>query len=212
MCVPGSEKDPKETVRCGYDLAADAYAQLENGIEWPRMKWLRKVLSRLEPNSAVLDLGCGSAMPAGPEIAKAHRLTGVDISEAQIERAQRNVSSGTFVRGDLGSVVFSPDAFDAVLSFYTLEHIPRVEHAAVLRRIHSWLRGGGLLLFSIEAGDYDDVTGEWLGVPMFLSCFDPETTRGLARNAGFEILETEVEVQIEAGKEIPYLWVLARRP
>ncbi len=45
----------------------------------------------------------------------------------------------------------------------------------------------------MEAGEYDDVMGTWLGVPMFLSCFDPETMKGLVSEAGFELLETAIE-------------------
>jgi hypothetical protein len=67
------------------------------------------------------------------------------------------------------------------------------------------------MLLSIEAGEYDDVMGEWLGVPMFLSCFDPETMRRLVITAGFELLETAIETQVEHSTAIPYLWVLAHK-
>ena len=64
---------------------------------------------------------------------------------------------------------------------------------------------------SMEAGEYDDVTGKWLGVPMFISCFDPETMKRLVNRASFEILETAIEVQVEQNHDVPYLWVLARK-
>jgi cyclopropane fatty-acyl-phospholipid synthase-like methyltransferase len=59
------------------------------------------------------------------------------------------------------TIEFPPDCFDAVVSFYTLEHIPRQEHKTVLRRIYKWLRDGGFLLLSIEAADFDDVISEY---------------------------------------------------
>jgi ubiquinone/menaquinone biosynthesis C-methylase UbiE len=208
--TPDSQ-DVKQLVAQGYDQVARDYARLEGEAKWPRLVWLKELLDHLPPGSSVLDLGCGSADPAGVEVAKAHRLTGVDISQAQIDLARRNVPTGHFLHGDATSVEFPDAAFDAVVSFYTLEHMPRREHAAILRRIHHWLRAGGLLLVSLEAGDYDDVVGEWLGAPMFISCFDPETTKRLVEEAGFELLETAVEAQVEAGREIPYLWLLARK-
>jgi hypothetical protein len=73
---------------------------------------------------------------------------------------------------------------DAVVSFYTLEHIPSAEHKTVLRRIGKRLRVGGLLLMSMEAGDYDDVMGEWLGVPVLISCYDPNTMKRMVNEAG----------------------------
>jgi ubiquinone/menaquinone biosynthesis C-methylase UbiE len=201
----------KQMVEQGYDQVAHEYARLEGESEWPRMRWLGKLLARLDPGSSVLDLGCGSGDPADVEIAREHQVTGVDISQVQIDLARRNVPAGRFVHGDAASVEFPPGSFDAVVSFYTLEHIPREEHRAVLRRIHEWLRVGALLLVSMEAGEYKDVTGEWLGVAMFISCFDPETTKGMVSEAGFDLLETAIETQVEQGVGVPYLWLLGRK-
>jgi ubiquinone/menaquinone biosynthesis C-methylase UbiE len=204
-------QDPKRVVEQGYDRVAHDYARLEGETEWPRMRWLRRLLDRLQPGSSVLDLGCGSGDPADVEIARKHRVTGVDISQTQIDLARQNVPTGYFLHGDAASVELPSASFDAVISFYTLEHLPRREHETVLRRIYHWLRAGGLLLISMEAGEYDDVMGKWLGVPMFISCFDPETMKRLVDEAGFELLETAVETQVEGGHEVPYLWLFARK-
>ncbi len=203
--------NPKTIVETGYDQAAEAYSRLEGHQQWPRMKWLGKVLATLDPGSAVLDLGCGSGDPADIEIARLHNVTGVDISRTQVRKARRNVPRGRFLHGDLEVLDFPAACFDAVVSFYTLEHLPREQHGPLLRRIHDWLRPGGLLLFSYEAGEMNDVTGEWLGVPMFLSAFDPETIKGLVQAAGFEIEETDSETQLEGDREVPYLWILAQK-
>ncbi len=201
--------NPKTVVEDGYDQVADTYSRLEGHQRWPRMKWLQKVLARLEPKSSVLDLGCGSGDPADIEIARHHRITGVDISSAQVYMARQNVPQGRFIHGDLAALEFPGDSFDAVVSFYTLEHLPRAQHGEILERIQGWLRPGGLLLFSCEAGDVDDVTGEWLGVPMFFSSFDSQTMTGLVEEAGFEVVESEIESQMEQNREVKYLWTLA---
>ena len=204
-------KSPQSIVQSGYDQVAEAYSLLEGDQRWPRLEWLSKVLARLDPGSAVLDLGCGSGDPADIEIAKLHHVTGVDISGTQIELARRSVPGGRFIHADLGALDFPDGSFDAVVSFYTLEHLPREQHGQILGRIHDWLRPGGLLLFSYEAGEMNDVTGEWLGVDMFFSTFDSETITRLVEEAGFEIVETETETQLEQDREVPYLWILARR-
>jgi ubiquinone/menaquinone biosynthesis C-methylase UbiE len=203
--------DPKQIVAQGYDQVAHDYNRLEGETAWPRMRWLKKLLSRLEPNSSVLDLGCGSGDPADIEISKAHNVTGIDISQTQIDLARQNVPTGNFLHGDAGSVEFAAASFDAVISFYTLEHIPREEHRTILRRVYQWLRAGGFLLISIEAGDFDDVIGEWLGVPMFISCFGPETMKQMIDEAGFELLETAIEIQVEQSRDVPFLWVFGRK-
>ena len=204
-------EDPKHIVEEGYDRVAEAYSRLEGRSQWPRIKWLEKVLTRLEPGSSVLDLGCGSGDPADIEIARLHRVTGVDTSNVQVELARQNVPRSKFIHGDLSSLDFPHGSFDAVVSFYTLEHLPREQHGEILQRIHDWLRPGGLLLFSYEKGDRNDITVQWLDVPMFFSLFDPEAIGGFVQDARFKILETNVESQLEQNREVPYLWILARR-
>jgi cyclopropane fatty-acyl-phospholipid synthase-like methyltransferase len=138
-------------------------------------------------------------------------VTGVDISETQIKLSKKNVPEGNFIHGDVGSIDFPSGSFDAIVSFYTFEHIPRVEHKKILKQIHQWLNPNGYILISIEAGDYDDVIGEWLGVPMFISCYGPEMMRQMVAEAGFMILDTDIEIQIEGETEIPFLWIFAQK-
>jgi SAM-dependent methyltransferase len=185
---------------------AAQYVRLEEGDGWPRTRWLEKLLRALPPGSSLLDLGCGSGGPAGILVAQKHILAGVDLSREQIKCARRNVPFGTFLHADAASIQFPDASFDAVVSFYTLEHIPRAEDVALLASIHRRLLACGLLLVSLEAGEAEGMVGEWLGVPMFFSCFDPEIMVQKVRVSGFEILETAVETQIEQGIEIPYLW------
>lgn len=85
-------------------------------------------------------------------------------------------------------------------------------HAALLMSIHRWLREGGWLLITFETGDQPGTVGEWLGAPMFFSHFDAATNERLIRDAGFEIVRAEEEEQLEGGRPVPYLWVLARKP
>ena len=153
----------------------------------------------------------GSGDPADVKISEDHKVTGVDISQTQIDLARQNVPTGNFLHGDAGSVEFPAASFDAVISFYTLSHIPRQEHETILRRIYQWLRPGGLLLISVDAEEHDDLVGDWLGVPMFFSCFDPQTTKRLVNEAGFELLETAIETQVEQSHDVPFLWLLARK-
>jgi cyclopropane fatty-acyl-phospholipid synthase-like methyltransferase len=205
------ETDPRAIVESGYDAVADRYAALESrDQEWPRMRWLRELLDRLEPGARVLDAGCGNGLPATREIAIKHEAVGIDISAAQIDRARANVPAARFVHSDLTEVEFD-EPFAAIAAFYVIEHVPRNEHAATLERFHRWLEPGGLLLFTIEPEDEPGIVGDWLGRPMFFSQHDAETTLRLVREAGFKILRAELEDQLEGERDVSYMWVLARR-
>jgi hypothetical protein len=37
-------------------------------------------------------------------------------------------------------------------------------------------------------------------------------TLALVRRAGFEVVDSAIETQLEGEREVPYLWVIARRP
>jgi cyclopropane fatty-acyl-phospholipid synthase-like methyltransferase len=201
-------------VERGYDQIADAYAALEaEGAEWPRMRHLRALLSRLPSGGDVLDLGCGNGVPEMVAIQDRHRGVGVDLSSAQIERAREKVPGARFIHGDMLAVAFADASFDAIVSFYAIEHVPREVHGPLFERFYRWLRPHGRLLFTLEAGgDEPGRTGEWLGVPMFFSHYDADTTATLLEHAGFVVERREVESQLEGDREIEYVWFHARKP
>ena len=145
-----------------------------------------------------------------PRYAEQHRATGIDISENQIELARRNVPEARFVQGDVMQIGFPSEAFDAIVAFYVIEHVPREEHADLFARWARWLRPGGHLLFTIEPHDEPGVVGDWLGAPMFFSHFDSQKTLMLMQGAGFILVDQAVEVQLEKDHDVAYMWVLAQ--
>jgi cyclopropane fatty-acyl-phospholipid synthase-like methyltransferase len=213
MCIPkkASPPDTNALAEAAYDKVYAEYNKLAENDIWPRKRWVDRLLQHLSPHSAVLDIGCGSGVPADQQIAAQHSLTGVDISQAQIDLARRNVPSGRFFKADLSLLQFPESTFDAVVSFYTIEQVPRRTHAQLFARIATWLKPGGYLLLSVEAADYEDARGTWLGVPIFLSVYKPEQTKEIITQTGFQILDTGIENQFEGDHEVPYLWILAQR-
>jgi ubiquinone/menaquinone biosynthesis C-methylase UbiE len=205
-------RDVDRLVAAGYDRVADAYEGLEGGGEWPRMRRLDDLLARLRPGSRVLDLGCGSGVPALRAIAAAgHSAVGVDVSPGQLERAARNVPEAELVRASALDLELPGESLDAVVVLYAIEHLPRAAHAALLASIQRWLRGCGWLLITFETGDEPGVVGDWLGAPMFFSHFDARTSERLVREVGFEVVWAEEETQSEGERAVPYLWLLARK-
>ncbi|HEY6396223.1 MAG TPA: methyltransferase domain-containing protein, partial [Solirubrobacteraceae bacterium] len=89
--------DTRDLVERGYDMVALEYAKLESReAPWPRMRQLELMLERLPRGSHVLDIGCGSGVPAATRIVQDHRVSGIDISGRQIELARSNVPDGEF--------------------------------------------------------------------------------------------------------------------
>jgi hypothetical protein len=57
-----------------------------------------------------------------------------------------------------------------------------------------------------------EVEEDWLGAPMYFSHYDAETNRHLVQEAGMQIERASVEITDEDGVQIPFLWVVARKP
>jgi hypothetical protein len=60
-------------------------------------------------------------------------------------------------------------------------------------------------------GNDGAVEEDWLGAPMYFAGDDAETNLARVRASGFEVLRAELVPQVEFGREVAFLWVLARR-
>jgi cyclopropane fatty-acyl-phospholipid synthase-like methyltransferase len=202
--------DPKRLVASAYDRVADSYLA-RYGASTVRDHWLSELLKRLpsKGGARVLDLGCGAGIPVTRALVTAgHTVVGVDGSAAQISRARDNVPVVEFIHIDMTAVDFPTHSFDAVTAFYSITHVPRLEHDNLLRRVNAWLKPGGLLVASFGADALTDWRGDWLGTKMFFSHYDAETNLALLRGAGFAIERSEVMDQDDENAR--FLWVIAR--
>jgi hypothetical protein len=112
----------------------------------------------------------------------------------------------------MAALNLAPASFDAVAAFYSIIHLPRAEHAGLLRAIAAWLRPGGLLVATMGAGaEPGDIEPDWLGAPMYWSHYDSSTNRGLVEQAGLAILSAREETAAEDGQPITFLWVIAQK-
>jgi ubiquinone/menaquinone biosynthesis C-methylase UbiE len=138
--------DPKRLVTSGYDGITASYLA-RYGASSVRDVWLSELLQRLpaQGGARVLDLGCGAGIPVARALAAAgHTVVGVDGSIGQISLARNNVPSVAFIHADMTAVDFPARSIDAVTAFYSITHVPRLEHDHLLRRMPRSQRAAGL--------------------------------------------------------------------
>jgi len=210
---PG-QPDPVAIVAVGYDRIAERYAEWSARIDdTARERYSRWLLDALPAGSRVLDLGCGDGRATTRRLSERFHVTGVDCSPAQVARARVNVPAATILQADMTTLDLAPGSFDAVVALYSLTHVPRRMHRALLESISRWLRPGGVFLATMGAGAAPDaVEADWLGAPMFFSHYDASTNRRLVRQTGFELVSARVETIEEDGAIVPFLWIVARTP
>lgn len=203
-------EDESDLVRRGYDALSYHYRSDDAG-EGRYAPWLAGLRERLPPGGAVLDLGCGCGVPVARSLARdGYRVTGVDISDVQIERARRLVPAGTFVRADATAMTFPAATFDAVVSLYSLIHMPLAAQPPLLRRVADWLRPGGWLLAVTGNRAWTGTEQGWLGgpAPMWWSHADAGTYRGWLTGAGLRVTGQEFVPEGSGGHAL--FW--ARKP
>jgi SAM-dependent methyltransferase len=176
-------------VEAGYDAASFAYRS-DDEPDGEYGSWLGEAMEGLPAGAPVLDLGCGCGVPAARWlVARGFRVTGVDLSPVQIERARRLVPGARFVEADMGTVRFPKGTFDAVVALYSLIHVPVAEQPRLLSSIRRWLRPGGRFLAIVGAESWTGVEDDWLGAgaPMWWSHEDAATYLRWLDEAGFVV-------------------------
>jgi len=177
--------DPRtELVSRGYDAIAERFAEWRDRIMGdPRREWEGQLVSRLQDGARVLELGCGAGVSDTQRLAARFHVTGVDISAEQVRRARAAVPKADFVHADFTALELEPESFDAVVSFYAFNHVPRELLAPTFARIRGWLVPSGLLMIALGTSDTEAWIGDWLGAPTFFSSFPPETNTRLVSEA-----------------------------
>jgi len=181
-----------ELVR-GNDLAMTAekvqrfyrfHACLYDATRWLFLRGRRRAVERLDlrPDSAVLELGCGTGLNFAHIVsrldARTGRLAGVDFSEPMLRRARRRVAARGWpnvglLQEDAG-IVAIPGRFDAVLFAYSLAMMRDWQGA--LRNAAAHLSPGGRLVV-LEFGRFDRWGPAGAGVRRWLRWHHVETRR-----------------------------------
>ena len=136
---------PAEGVRTMFDRIAPVYDAMNRTMTAGLDRRWRGLTAAavVRPGDRVLDACCGTGDLA---VAAAHaggRVTGLDFSEAMLERARRKAPALEWVRGDLLALPFADGSFDAATVGFGVRNVESLETAlGELRRV---LREGGRL-------------------------------------------------------------------
>lgn len=195
----------RKLVKDAYDACAGDYC-LNRDI-FKSQKYLDKLCEYFKVDSQILDLGCGAGIPIDEYLVeKGHDVTGIDVSERQIELARINVPKATFLVCDMSDMNFQPNSFDAIVSFYAIFHLPKEEHLDLFTRVYTLLKDEGIFLATLGYEEWEG-SEEFHGVTMHWSHYGKDKNLALVKQAGFDVVQAEVD---ESGGE-SHLVVLARK-
>ncbi len=191
--------DPKAIVRDGFNHVSTIYRPARSPADAfghtlrHHKEWLDPFFRRLRRGAEVLDLGCGCGVPDARLLAERFRVTGIDISDVQIQRARRLVPNARFVRADMTEVALPTGAFAGVVCLYALIHVPLDEQRDLLARVARWLIPGGLFLVTTGWDAWTGTEDRWLGsnAKMYWSHTDVRTYERWLESLGFRVLRRD---------------------
>lgn len=95
----------------------------------------------------IIEVGCGTGWLC-PHLARFGRVTGTDLSDDVLRRAQTRWPHIKFIAGDFATLSLFEEAYDVVVSLEVLSHI--ADQSAFIARIVRLLRPGGILLLATQ--------------------------------------------------------------
>ena len=195
----------RDAVRRAYDELAETYASRRSS-DPPAA--LDRLVDELPEEARVLDAGCGQGTPVLAAIADFPEAVGLDFSGEQLRLAAENAPDAALVRGDMTSLPFSTNAFDAVAALHSLIHVPLAEHPTVLAEFARVLSPGGLALLTEGSEEWVGENPDWLGsgVEMRWEIAGLEATREDLDRNGFDVLDVRYRRdELADGSDKPFL-------
>jgi len=152
----------------------------------------------LAPAAHVLDLGCGSGVPARFLLDRGFALTGVDGSLELLKLARGRCPEARLVAADLVALPVRA-RYRGAVAWDSFFHVERALHEQLFRDVADLLEPGSPFLVSLggSGGDDDDdgdgFTAPMFGVDFFYSSWAPERSVELLEECGFRVIACEVD-------------------
>ncbi len=144
----------------GFDQFFETYGRLEADY----------FLTRLDPGSVILDLGCGSGAASRYFAAHGHTPLPADLSEIMVWECKRR-RLGNVIRLDLEALPFRRHCVDAIWAHTSLIHVPKARLARTLEGLKRALRPGGAMFIALKQGGGEGYKGQ-PGSERWFSCFE----------------------------------------
>jgi cyclopropane fatty-acyl-phospholipid synthase-like methyltransferase len=192
-----------------YDAIALQWDSQRTQLSRAEARILTRLADGLEPDSVVLDLGCGTGRPIATHFAASgFRVCGVDQSPAMLELARTRLPTHQWIRSEIENFRFAAPCAVAI-AWDSLFHIPRVHHEAIFARLRRALPIGGRFALTAGGSDHPAFIDSMLDHRFFYDSHPPSVTMALLERTGFRIEHHEYLNYPDGGRDRGRIAVVA---
>ena len=150
----------------------------------------------ISPETAVLDLCCGSGQTTQVLVERSRQVTGLDASPFSIKRAQHNVPQAEYVEAFAEAMPFADNHFDLVHTSVAMHEMEPDQRQKIFGEVYRVLKPGG----SFAMVDFHQPTNPLFvpGVAIFLLLFETETAWQLLKT---DLAETLTAIGFQVTKQ-----------
>lgn len=190
-----------------YDLIAEQWTKARRALPFREKSYVDQLIKFTMPGAHILDLGCGMALLIARYLLdRGYRMTGVDSSPEMLRLAREHCPEAEYILGDMVTVELT-GRYQGMVAWDSIFFIPRMHHTGLFQAMHRWLEPNAPVLLSLGGSDAGDFIAPMFGVDFSYSGHSPEVSLRLLREAGFEILLSEIDDPSSRG----HLAVLCRK-
>lgn len=173
-----------------YEADSDAYVDKYESESIAARFW-DDVHARF-PGDRVLDVGCGPGADTATFRDHDYDVVGFDLTTAFLDHATEVVDA-PFVRGDMRTLPFKSNAFDAVWASASLLHVPRTDVPNTLQEFHRVLDTPGTLVATLKrrTGDQDSDDYRHSDDDRHFERYTRDDLHALARDADYDTIDVE---------------------
>ena len=154
--------------------------------------WLDRFQALLPSPGAILDLGCGSAVPmAAYLIGLGHPVAGVDSSKAMIDACGERFPEQEWIVGDMRQLALRR-TFSGILAWDSFFHLGYDDQRLMFPVFRAHAAPDAALMFT-SGPVHGEAIGSFGGEPLYHASLDAAEYRSLLDRNGFRVVSHVVE-------------------
>lgn len=155
-------------------------------------RWLDKFCGLLPAGAKVLDIGCGSGLPIGRELARrGFAVTGVDAAPEMLALFRRNLPGQAALLADMRQLALGR-RYAGLLAWDSFFHLSPRDQRTTFARFQAHAAPKAALMFTSGPAEGDAI-GQFAGEPLYHGSLSPAEYRSLLAGAGFRVIDHAVD-------------------